>query len=107
LLRERAHKVDIDITNQRIVGVQEPKSMAWTNYLNEYADPLHFGYFGGLLTKLIWFVFGVGLTTLSATGVMMTWKRTKSSSLTKTQKRTLPILLLALVYFVFWLRRYL
>tara|TARA_Y100000588_G_C14166202_1_gene886985 strand:+ start:136 stop:1380 length:1245 start_codon:yes stop_codon:yes gene_type:complete len=107
LLRERAHKVDIDITNQRIIGVQEPKSMAWTNYLNEYADPLHFGYFGGLLTKLIWFVFGVGLTTLSATGVMMTWKRTKSSALTKTQKRTLPILLLALVYFVFWLQRYL
>ncbi|MDY6975292.1 MAG: PepSY-associated TM helix domain-containing protein [Pseudomonadota bacterium] len=106
LLRERAHKVDIDITKQNIIRIQEPKTMAWTNYLNEYADPLHFGYFGGLLTKLVWFVFGVGLSTLSATGVIMTWKRTKTSALTKAQKRTLPVLLLAFVFFVFWLQRY-
>lgn len=106
LLRKRAHSVDVDITNLNIVGVQEPKTMTWTNYLNEYADPLHFGYFGGLITKLIWFVFGAGLTTLSATGVLMTWKRTKTSALTRIQKRTLPILLLAVVYFIFWLQRY-
>ncbi|WP_394221661.1 PepSY-associated TM helix domain-containing protein [Alteromonas gracilis] len=107
LLRERAHKVEVDITSLDIICVQEPNTMEWTNYLNEYADPLHFGYFGGLPTKLIWFVFGIALTALSVTGVLMTWKRTKTHRLTKVQKRTLPILLLAFVFFIFWLQRYL
>lgn len=107
LLRDRAHKVDIDAGSLDIVKIQYPKNMSWTNYLNEYADPLHFGYFGGLTTKLIWFVFGVGLTALSFTGVLMTWKRTKNTSLTKSQKRTIPILALSAVFFTLWLTRFL
>lgn len=40
------------------------------------ADPLHFGNFGGLATKLIWLLFGMMLTGLCATGVIIFGKRT-------------------------------
>lgn len=106
LLRERAHSVDIHPLTLDIIEVRTPSTITTGNYLNEYADPIHFGYFGGLTTKLIWFVFGIGLTALSVTGVLMTWKRTKSHRLTQAQVATLPILGLALVAFVFWLQRF-
>jgi uncharacterized iron-regulated membrane protein len=33
------------------------------------ADPLHFGTFGGVWTKLVWFVFGLAMTSLAVSGV--------------------------------------
>ncbi|MEI5638412.1 MULTISPECIES: PepSY-associated TM helix domain-containing protein [unclassified Pseudoalteromonas] len=107
LLRERAHKVDFHPYTLERLNVQHPGNMTMGNYLNEYADPLHFGYFAGLTSKLIWFVFGVALTGLSFTGVLMTWKRTKSARLTRAQVATLPIFVLSAFYFVFWIQRYL
>jgi uncharacterized iron-regulated membrane protein len=41
------------------------------------ADPLHFGTFGGLATKLIWVVFGLLLTGMAASGAYIYAKRTK------------------------------
>jgi uncharacterized iron-regulated membrane protein len=35
------------------------------------ADPLHFGYFSGLPSKLIWFVFGAGMSALCITRVAL------------------------------------
>ena len=35
----------------------------------EMADPLHYGGFGGVWTKIIWFVFGLFMTFLSVSGV--------------------------------------
>jgi uncharacterized iron-regulated membrane protein len=41
------------------------------------ADPLHFGTFGGMLTRAIWFVFGVILTGLSISGIYIYGARIK------------------------------
>jgi uncharacterized iron-regulated membrane protein len=40
------------------------------------ADPLHYGTLGGIWTKLIWFVFGLLLSTMSITGFVIWHKRT-------------------------------
>ena len=38
-------------------------------------DPLHFGYFGGLVTKILWFILGLTPGVLALTGTWMWWKR--------------------------------
>ncbi|MFP4209258.1 MAG: PepSY-associated TM helix domain-containing protein [Wenzhouxiangella sp.] len=50
--------------------------------ISEAADPLHFGYFGGLATRILWFVFGLGMSALSLTGIYLFGLRVvgKSSS---------------------------
>lgn len=106
LLRERAYRVYFDPVTGEHVTNWSPETLPLSAYINEYADPLHFGYFGGLTTKLIWFVFGVILTAMSVTGVLMTWKRTKTSALTKQQVATLPALVFAAIAFFFWIQRY-
>ena len=37
--------------------------------IDEAADPLHFGVWGGWPSKVLWFVAGLALTTLAASGV--------------------------------------
>ena len=107
LLRDRAYRVFVDPTTMDVVSVFTPSSIGANAYLNEYIDPLHFGSFGGLSSKLVWFIFGLGLTSLSITGVMMTWQRTRSKALSSVQIATLPIILLIIIAFLFWVQRYL
>ncbi|PIF00071.1 MAG: hypothetical protein CR994_07710 [Maribacter sp.] len=46
-------------------------------WLNDIADPLHFGSWGGLATKVIWFIGGLGISSLVLSGIWMTLKRRK------------------------------
>ncbi|MEM8497185.1 MAG: PepSY-associated TM helix domain-containing protein [Pseudomonadota bacterium] len=105
LIRDRANRVFLNPVNGDVIEVQRASDLAWTAYLNELADPLHFGYFAGLTTKLLWFVFGMILTSLSFTGVWLTWKRLGSHQLSRQQLMTLPVLLGMLVASVFYFDR--
>ncbi len=107
LLRDRAHTVWINHHTMEMVDKATPESIDMHAYLNEYADPLHFGYFGGIWTKLIWFVFGIALTGMSVTGVLMTWKRIKSSEMTRAQWWNVPVLMLPVIMFFFYYPRFL
>ncbi|MEM1132122.1 MAG: PepSY-associated TM helix domain-containing protein [Pseudomonadota bacterium] len=106
LLRERANRVFLDPVDLSVVKVQKDNDIAAMSYTNEMADPLHFGTFGGLTTKLIWFVFGVFMTGLSVTGVWLTWRRLKSRAVTKAQFATMPVLLIAGLFFVGYANRF-
>lgn len=107
VIRNRALRVYIHPETFDIVEAWSPETIGVQAYINEYIDPLHFGDFGGFWLKLLWFVFGIALTAMSFTGVLMTWKRTGASTLTKVQKRTLPIGLLSLLFFAFYITNYL
>lgn len=98
LLRDRANRVSLDPYDGSVVQVVRSNESGWVAYLNDIADPLHFGNFGYLTTKLIWFVFGVVLTGLSFSGVWLTYRRLKAVVVSRTQLATLPVLIAVFVF---------
>ena len=102
ILRPRANRLFLDPVSLEPLLIQRSEDISWVSWINQIADPLHFGFFGGLITKLIWFLFGLALTGLSITGVVLTWKRLKTKSVSKIQLRTLPVLFIALTFAYFY-----
>lgn len=76
LVRERTHAVFIDPATDRVIGERAAAQMSAVERWVHTADPLHFGNFGGLATKLVWVVFGLLLTGLCVTGLVIFTKRT-------------------------------
>jgi uncharacterized iron-regulated membrane protein len=105
-LRQRANRVFLDPESLEVIKVQRAEDIGSLAYLNEMADPLHFGSFGGLPTKAIWFVFGLAMTGLSITGVWLTWQRMKAKAPSTAQLATLPVLIISLAFATQWWQRY-
>jgi uncharacterized iron-regulated membrane protein len=79
LVRARASYVAMDPADGRVLGAHRSKDANLHQRIAEMADPLHFGTFGGITTKLIWFVFGAILSALAVTGVVIYAKRLHKS----------------------------
>lgn len=77
LVRERTNAVFVDPTTNRVVGKRIAHEMGIGERIVHSADPLHFGTFGGLVTRLIWVVFGLLLTGMAGSGAFIYAKRTK------------------------------
>ncbi len=71
LTTEKADAVFVDpatgAVGLRVIG----KTLNVHSRISEMADPIHFGTWGGLASKLVWFVFGLFLTGLSVTGMIV------------------------------------
>lgn len=80
LVRERADAVFIDPVTNRIVGTRTAHDMGAGERIVHTVDPLHFGTFGGLATRLIWALFGLLLTGLAGSGAYIYAKRTKAAA---------------------------
>lgn len=87
LVRNRANRVYINPYNNEVVFVQNAAEINTITWLNDIADPLHFGHWGGLITKVIWFLFGAGLSSLILTGPWLYIKRRLKVKKLKKERR--------------------
>lgn len=69
LVRSRANAIWTEAETGQVLLVNDGRDLNLHQRISEAADPLHFGTWGGLATKLIWFIFGLALTGLSVSGV--------------------------------------
>lgn len=75
LVRQRSNRVYLDAKTYEIVASQNAKDIDTIVWISDVADPLHFGYWGGLTTKIIWFIIGIGISSLILSGIWITLKR--------------------------------
>jgi uncharacterized iron-regulated membrane protein len=75
LVRDRANIEAMDPASGGVLTSLDGSDLDTHQRISEMADPLHFGTFGGLATKVIWFLFGAILTGMSVTGVIIYAKR--------------------------------
>ncbi len=80
LTRNRASHISLNPYTGKVLIAQRAKDLNAFWRFSHMADPLHFGNFGGLPTKLIWFGFGLALCLLTVSGVWIFLKRTVSTT---------------------------
>ncbi len=71
LVRPRVNSVWTEVATGRVVAKFDGRDLSVHQRISEMADPLHFGYFGGYWTKIPWFIFGLLMTGLSVSGVVI------------------------------------
>lgn len=87
LVRPRANAVYVDPANQQFAGKYTGEQLDFYTRISEAADPLHFGYFGGFVTQLIWFLLGAAMSGLTITGVMIYARRLTASEASHVQHK--------------------
>ena len=78
LVRARSNEVTIDAISGEVLSVLRTHEQGAYDIWVDLADPLHFGDFAGLWTKIIWFIFGLILCALCAIGIVIFLKRIKN-----------------------------
>ena len=84
LVRERANQLSFDAVTGDHVHSRDATRLSLHHRISEAADPLHFGYFGGAVTRYLWFLFGLAMSALSITGAYLYGLRVARSLQTET-----------------------
>ncbi|MGL6159800.1 PepSY-associated TM helix domain-containing protein, partial [Microbulbifer sp.] len=80
LVRNRANHLAFDPRTGEHLETRRGDRLGFHLRVSEAADPLHFGTFGGRITKWTWFFFGTLLSALAISGVYLYGLRTVNSA---------------------------
>ncbi len=75
LVRTRANSLAYDPLSGQFLGGYRGEELSIHHRISEAADPLHFGTFAGLWSKVPWFLFGVFMSFLSISGCVIYGQR--------------------------------
>jgi uncharacterized iron-regulated membrane protein len=90
LVRSRGNLIYLHPLTGDVLRIKDATQVPLTERWVDTADPLHFGDFGGLATKLIWFVFGLGLSFLAFSGFWIMQARARRGRLPETAREDAP-----------------
>lgn len=76
----RVNFISLDPRTGAVLQRVDGRDARGWNRLYSSFDPLHFGYFGGVTTKVIWFVVGLSPGALALTGMWLWWRRMRAAS---------------------------
>lgn len=76
LVHDRASAVYVHPFDGSVLDSHRAEELSLGMRLIESANPLHFGDFGGLASKLVWLAFGILLSGLAISGALVWVKRT-------------------------------
>lgn len=79
LVRPRANTVTVDPDTFALLGRHRGEDLPFNRRVTELADPLHFGTFGGMPTRILWAMMGVLAVTLTLSGLMIAAHRVSPS----------------------------
>lgn len=75
LMRDRANAVFLDPFDASVIAVRKSSESGAVQWWVDAADALHFGYWGGLATKLLWALLALCLPALILSGAYLSWRR--------------------------------
>jgi uncharacterized iron-regulated membrane protein len=79
LVRHRGNLVYVHPVTGDVLRIKDAAHVPAIERWIDTSDPLHFGDFGGLATKLLWFLFGCGLSFLSFSGFWLMLRRLRGA----------------------------
>ena len=98
--RARANTVHLHPCTGEVIQVQDGAALGGLHRFGHMADPLHFGDFAGLVSKTLWFAFGLGLSGSLASGAWIWWQRMhKDVAARRRGKRAIALSLLSITAF--------
>jgi uncharacterized iron-regulated membrane protein len=78
--------VYLDQYTGQVIRVNYHRELSWPIRFTRDIYPLHFGTFGGDLTRILWIILGVAPATLYVTGLLMWWNRSILPSLRRKRR---------------------
>jgi uncharacterized iron-regulated membrane protein len=75
LVRERANTVYLHPETLDVIRAHKGEDLSAHQRISEAVDPIHWGYWGGIWSRLIWLFFGIILTALPLLGAVIFAKR--------------------------------
>lgn len=78
LVRDRANSVALDPFDATVMNTRRAEELGLGDRLQDSVDPLHFGDFGGVPTKILWSLFGLALPAMILTGAYLSIRQGKT-----------------------------